>query len=98
MNGSADRVPGHSRLPRSVRGSPGAAIAGPASRRIAAVRATFIEHLRITVRQTRCQRLYSRAVALGAPATPGLQSPGKLGLDTPIRGSVVASTTQRVGQ
>src|SRR5262245_40931921 len=99
MKGSADRDAGHSRLPRSARGSPGAAIAGTAIRRAVAVRRTpFIEHLRTPAPQSRCQRLFRRSALSRSPATPVVQPSGQLSLQASFSGSIVPPTPQGVRQ
>src|SRR5438045_8902785 len=100
MKGSADSTAVDARLPRTARGSPGAAIAGPARRRrAAAVRAGFIAtHLRLIASQRRCQRLGRRRAVLLAPAAPVLQSAGELCLQTSIGGSIVAPASEWLGQ
>src|SRR5262245_30440711 len=98
MIGSADTVAGHSRLPRSARGSPGAATAEPAIRNTpAAARSALIDRLRDRRPQTRCQRLLGSALIL-APSAPVFQPSRDVGFQPAIGGAVIATTAERLGQ
>src|SRR5881628_425600 len=64
----------------------------------AAVRARFIEHLRMADSQTRCRRLGRRRTPLLPPVSPLLQAPGELGLQSSIRRPIVSPTAQGLGE
>src|SRR5689334_5834494 len=102
MKGSAESVAGHSRLPRTARGSPGAARADPTRittpiKVIVVVRAALIQHLRKVDEANAVPRL-RRASLIGAPTAPIVQPPGQLGLKPAARRSVIMPPPERLWQ
>src|ERR1041385_2503649 len=98
--GSLATVAGHSSVPWSTRGSPGAAAAVPAEspRMARATRERFMTRSSVgSRRQNRCQQLGLRPMLLPPPPPLG-QPAAQLGLEPALGGPVVLAAAKRFRQ